>query len=158
MLTSTEIWHIILFSHSALILPLCLHFFQKLKYYTLENKDYSWKLFWVVAAISVNAGEVKGTVSPLVKTRNKLSWVLWTSLQKPNQLQDFYWCLDMVNSWLLKLLSAFVYQMFIFHQMITLQKLWKMFFISPKKLFSFSRYSIFHIFVFLSFFPCQPLP
>ena len=124
-----------LFSHWALIPQLCLHFFQKLKYYTLENKDYSWKLFWVVAAISVNAGEVKGTVSPLVKTRNKLSWVLWTSLQKPNQLQDFYWCLDMVNSWLLKLLSAFVYQMFIFHQMITLQKLWKMFFISPKKLF-----------------------
>ena len=30
-----------------------------------------------------------------------------------------------------------------FHQMIGLQKLWKMFFISSKKLFSFSRYSNF---------------
>ena len=44
-----------------------------------------------------------------------------------------------------------------FHQMIALQKLWKMFFISSKKLFSFSRYSKFCIFVFPSFFPCQPL-
>ena len=33
-----------------------------------------------------------------------------------------------------------------FHQMIPLQKLWKMFFISSKKLFSFSRYSDFCIF------------
>ena len=34
---------------------------------------------------------------------------------------------------------------FIFHQMITFQKLWKMFFISSKKLFSFTRYSNFCI-------------
>ena len=40
----------------------------------------------------------------------------------------------------LKLLSAIFYQIFIFNQMIALQKLWKMFFISSKKLFSFSRY------------------
>ena len=53
-----------LFSHSALIPQLC-HFFQKLKYYTLENKDYSRKLFWVAVAINVNAGEVKGTASAL---------------------------------------------------------------------------------------------
>ena len=33
-----------------------------------------------------------------------------------------------------------------FHQMIPLQKLWKMFFISSKKLFSFSRYSHFRNF------------
>ena len=46
---------------------------------------------------------------------------------------------------------------FIFHQMIVLQKLWKMFFISSKKLFLFLRYLNFSIFVFLSFFPCQPL-
>ena len=38
-----------------------------------------------------------------------------------------------------------------FHQMIALQKLRKMFFISPKKLFSFSRYSN-----FCSFFPYFP--
>ena len=44
-----------------------------------------------------------------------------------------------------------------FHQMIALQKLWKIIFISSKKLNSFSRYSNFCIFVFPSFFPCQPL-
>ena len=48
----------------------------------------------------------------------------------------------------LKLASA------IFYQMKALQKLWKMFFISSEKLFSFSRYSNFGR---PSFFPCQPL-
>ena len=43
-------------------------------------------------------------------------------------------------------------QIFIFHQMLALQKLWKVFFISSKKLFLFSRYSIFCIFIF-RFFP-----
>ena len=37
----------------------------------------------------------------------------------------------------LKLVSAIFYQIFIFNQMIALQKLWKMFFISSKKLYSF---------------------
>ena len=45
----------------------------------------------------------------------------------------------------IKLVSAIFYQNF-FHQMIALQKLWKMFFISSKKLFSFSRYSNFYNF------------
>ena len=44
---------------------------------------------------------------------------------------------------LLNLVSAIFYRIFIFHQMIALQKLWKVFFISSKKLFSFSRYSNF---------------
>ena len=57
----------------------------------------------------------------------------------------------------LKLASAIFYQIVIFQQMIALQKLWKMFFISSKKLFSFSRYSNFCIFVSPSFFPCQSL-
>ena len=56
----------------------------------------------------------------------------------------------------LKLVSIF-YQIFIFNQMIALQKLWKMFFVSSKKLFSFLRYSNFCISVFPSFSPCQPL-
>ena len=60
-----------LFSQSALIPQLCLHFFQILQYYTLVNKDYFRKLFWAVVAVHVNAGEVDGTASPLVKTRNK---------------------------------------------------------------------------------------
>ena len=44
-------------------------------------------------------------------------------------------------------MSAIFYQIFISHKMIALQILWKMYFISFKKLFSFSRYSDF---VFLS--------
>ena len=43
----------------------------------------------------------------------------------------------------LKLLSAIIYQIFIFYQMIALEKLWKMLFMSSKKLFLLSKYSIF---------------
>ena len=57
----------------------------------------------------------------------------------------------------LKLVSAIFYQIFISHQMIALQKLRRMLFISSKKLFSFSRYSSFCISIFPSFSPCQPL-
>ena len=52
----------------------------------------------------------------------------------------------------LKLASAIFYQIFIFHQLRALQKLWKMF-ISSKNLFSFLRYPNFCIFAFPSFFP-----
>ena len=44
-----------------------------------------------------------------------------------------------------------------FHQMIALQKVWKILFISYKKLFPFLRYSNFCIFVLPSFSMCQPL-
>ena len=57
----------------------------------------------------------------------------------------------------LKLVSAIFYQMFIFDQIIALHKIWKVFFVSSEKLFSFSRYSNFCISVFPSFSPCQPL-
>ena len=57
---------------------------------------------------------------------------------------------------LLKLVSAVFYQIFIFHQIIALQKLGKMFFNSSKKRFLLLRYLNFCIFVFPSF-PCQPL-
>ena len=40
----------------------------------------------------------------------------------------------------LKLVSTNFIKFLFFHQMIALQKLWKLFFISSKKLFSFSRY------------------
>ena len=56
---------VMLFSQSALIS----NFFQKLKYYILGNNDYSRKSFLVVVAVNVNAKDVKGPVSPLVKTR-----------------------------------------------------------------------------------------
>ena len=42
---------------------------------------------------------------------------------------------------------------FYFHQMVTLQKPWKMFFVSLKKFFSFSRYSSFCNSVFPLFLP-----
>ena len=58
---------------------------------------------------------------------------------------------------LLKFVSAIFYQIFISHQMIALQKLWKILFNSSKKLISFSRHSNFCISVFPSFSPCQPL-
>ena len=48
----------------------------------------------------------------------------------------------------LKLVSAIFIKFLFFHQMIAFQNLWKMFFISSKNLFSFSRYSF-----FFSFFP-----
>ena len=53
-----------------------------------------------------------------------------------------------------KLVSAIFIKLLFFHQMIALQKLWKMFFISSKKLFSFSRYLDFCI--FFSSFPQLP--
>ena len=61
--------------------------------------------------------------------------------------------MHIAKSFYLKLVSLIFYQIFIFHRIAALQKLWKMFFISSQKLFSFSRYSNFCIFVFLSFFP-----
>ena len=44
LFTSRERRHWTLFSQSALISQLCLHFFEKLKYYDLGNKDYSKKI------------------------------------------------------------------------------------------------------------------
>ena len=82
--------------------------------------------------------------------------------------QDFMWSSNLLNVkgpfvfetvfTLLKLVSDIFYQICTFHQLIALQKTWKMFFISPKKLFPFSRYSNFCISIFPSFSPCQPLP
>ena len=57
----------------------------------------------------------------------------------------------------LKLVPAIFIKFLFFHQIIALQKLWKMLFISSKKLFSFSRYSIFCISVLPSFSTCQPM-
>ena len=58
------------------------------------------------------------------------------------------WCkttLSLYHTPLLKLVSTIFLKKIIFHYMIALQKLWKMFFISSKKLFSFLRYSNFFI-------------
>ena len=57
----------------------------------------------------------------------------------------------------LKLVSAIFYQIFIFSPNYSLSKTMESFFISSKKLFSFSRCSNFCISIFFSFSPCQPL-
>ena len=56
---------------------------------------------------------------------------------------------------ILKFASAIFYQIFISHQMIALQNLWKMFFNSSKKLFSLLKYSDCCISVFSSFSPVR---
>lgn len=50
---------------------MCLHFFEKLKYHTSGNKDYSKNMFWAALAVDDNAVDVLGTVSPLAVSRNK---------------------------------------------------------------------------------------
>ena len=67
-------------------------------------------------------------------------------LKKSQDIKNLEFPFKIINS-LLKLVSA------IFHQMIALQKLWKMFFIRSKKLFSFSSYSYFCISIFPLFLP-----
>ena len=54
-----------------------------------------------------------------------------------------------------RLVSAIFIKFLFFHQMVALQRLWKMLFISSKKLFPFLRYSNFCAFVFLLFLPVR---
>ena len=89
--------------------------------------------------------------STIDRTSNK------TNFTKNCACKSFFFSQDSKETCSLKLVSAIFYQIFIFHQMIALQKLWKMFLISTKKLFSFLRYSHFCIFIFPCFAPCQPL-
>ena len=79
----------------------------------------------------------------------------WVRKKETNKL--FPGTVHFWHSGNLKLMSAIFCQNFIIHQIIALQKLWKMFFISSKKLFSFLRYLSFCIFIFPSFCPCRPL-
>ena len=81
---------------------------------------------------------------------SNIVFIMWTPLTYMGW--DFWKIIEGVM-----LVSTIFYQIFISHQMIALSKLWKMFFISFKKLFSFSRYSDFCISIFPSFSPCQPL-
>ena len=86
------------------------------------------------------------------------SFKTWTNVLKGlKSMKILLQNLCYTNSFLfrkeLKACVCYFLSLYIFHQMIALQKLWKMFFIWSKKLFSFSRYSNFCIFVFPSFFP-----
>ena len=60
-----------------------------------------------------------------------LAWILWSKNSHLFTSPKLY-CIIWKS---LKLVSTIFYQIVIFHQMIALQKLWKMFFISSKKLF-----------------------
>ena len=46
-------------------------FLQKKVCYTLENKEYSEKLFWGTEDVIVNTADIWGTVRPLLVSRNK---------------------------------------------------------------------------------------
>ena len=83
-------------------------------------------------------------------TKNKFSIRVFFS--KCDQTHNFQRILLHLLKKSLKLVSTIFYQIFISHQMIALQKLWKML-ISSKKLFSFSRCSNFCISVFPYFPP-----
>ena len=75
-------------------------------------------------------------------------------------LQDFYSVSDHFGTLYIKrlsLVSAIFCQIFIFHQIIALQKLLKMFFYFILKPLFILEIFKFCIFVFPSFFPCQPL-
>ena len=96
-------------------------------------------------------GKSKGT-----RTTPVTIGVQWRILVKNFSSLSVY-----INRWndrvIKAVVSAIFYKIFIFHQMIALEKLWKMFFTWSKKPFLFSRYLNFCISVFPFFSPCQPL-
>ena len=96
----------------------------------VAEKNFFWKLFCF---------DISNTLS---KNKENLS----------QSVLDFAWFLLALKA----CISAIFYLIFISHQMVAFQKLWKII-ISSKKLFSFPRSSNFCISIFPSFSPCQPL-
>ena len=128
----------------------------------------SFKLYFSLTAI-VNYFWIKTFVSCIWRC-NTFFWysllLQWTnfSIFRCNYLENSWNTKQFCNSFFspkyvppLKLVSAIFIKFLFFHQMIVLQKLSKMLFILSKKVFSFSRYSIFCISIFPSFSPCGPL-
>ena len=74
-------------------------------------------------------------------------------LNKVTSLRLQHSCFPLNIAQFLKLVFAIFIKFLFFHQIIALQRLWEMFFISSKKLFSFSRYSNFYILLSPLFFP-----
>ena len=90
--------------------------------------------------------------------RNSIQWItiVWL-LEFVIIVQKLYQKLLLLLLLQLKLVSTVFIKVLYFRQMIALQKLWKMLFISSKKLFSFWKYSIFCISLLPSFSNCRPL-
>ena len=99
-------------------------------YQTAINRTIFWK------------GVVRSFKCFYVNCFNRLRFLaeVSTKLQKNYFIGQFKACV-----------RYFLSILYFFYQVIALQKLWKIFFISSKKLFLFLRYSIFCIFVFPSF-------
>ena len=88
--------------------------------------------------------KMSGCSSTLKGSRAKKTFIKHTQWLKQNGILSIF-------DKKLKLASAIFCQIFIFRQIIALQKLWKMFFISSKKVFSFLIY-----WIFCNFFPPFP--
>ena len=87
--------------------------------------------------VPLNLGELKN-----LGCRNWATWAMCSVLIKKDVTP---WISALANSNNFKACVRYVLSNFFFHQMIALEKLWKVFFISSKKLFSFLRYSSFSI-------------
>ena len=110
-----------------------------------------WRLFCIFLGINIHLFSALKIKILLVL----VNWLLrpWSRWSSYSQHRVVAILLFWFGRFVLKLVSAIFYQIFIFNQMIALEKLWKICFISSKKLFLFLRYSNFCIFVFPSFFP-----
>ena len=100
------------------------------------NKELGFQIWFLMVVIDISVNHIFHVTAPNIK-------LLTEMLGFPK-----------IN---LKLLSAIFVKFLFFHQMIGLQKLWKLLFISSTKLFSFSRYSIFCISILPSFSACRSL-
>ena len=93
---------------------------------------------------------LKGATKIIFVSATKISESTTNTMSYIFQNKFTFWKIN------LKLVSTIFIKFLFFHQMTALQKLWKMLFISSKKLISFLRYSIFCIFLLASFSTCRP--
>ena len=125
----------------------------------------TWKIFDTVikpTEVSVRKGVLrnftnfrKTPVSESLFLIKLQAWD-WKFLRAPFLTEHLRWML-LTKSIILKLVSAIFYQIFIYHQMIALQKNEKCFLFHLKSSFRSRDFQVFFIFVFPPFSPCQPL-
>ena len=100
------------------------------------NKELGFQIWFLMVVTDISVNHIFHVTAPNIKLLTEM-----LSFPKVN----------------LKLVSTIFVKFLFFHQMIGLQKLWKLLFISSTKLFSCSRYSIFCICVLPSFSAWRPL-